>query len=245
MKHRTRTTRSGQDSASRAPTDEHDPRAQLQHELASLPSKIRTLLVRTNIASAALSAVSLALSLDVGSPTWIMTSLVAAYPWAVARLLALGASQEDAIDIAQTSIGAAIRRIETFDPSLTLDAEPLRPWLFGILRNTLLDRQRWHRTRREVPFESAPWYEISVPGHAAQVEASDLLRALRDRVDPDDWQAWRAHALEGETTREIAARTREPASVIEVRFRRVHAKLDRLLRPFGIQRKTRRRKGDK
>jgi DNA-directed RNA polymerase specialized sigma24 family protein len=95
-----------------------------------------------------------------------------------------------------------------------------------------------------VPLESAPWRDISVPGHAAQVEASDLLRALRDRVDPDDWRAWIAHALDGETTAEIVARTHEPTSVIEARFSRVHATLDRLLRPFGVQRKIRRRKGD-
>lgn len=237
-----RIARRGQEAPARA-SIEPTERARILADIARLPSSVRAVLTRAKITSAALSAVALALSLDVGSPAWIATSLVAAYPWAVARLLALGASQEDAIDIAQSSIGTALMRIETFDPSLTLDAEPLRPWLFGILRNTFLDRRRWRRTRREVPLGMAPWQDISVPGHAAQVEASDMLRALRDRVDPDDWRAWCAHALEGETTAEIGARTHEPTSVIEARFRRVHVKLDRLLRPFGVQRKTRRRKG--
>lgn len=243
MTHRTRKPRSGQDTTPRPSESAEIQRAHLRREIKRLPFQARVLLTRSHVASAALAAVAIALSLDPGSQAWIAARLVAAYPFAVGYLMRLGASLDDAQEITQASILAALSKASTFDPSRIAVGDPLRGWFKGFLLNTWRDRRRWARERFEVPLDLTLPRGLSMRDHAARVEARDLLFALHAATTPERWRAWWAYEIDREFAADIAEREQVPRSAIEWRIRCARKDFDSVLRTVGRTRRTRRSKG--
>lgn len=243
MKHRTRTTRSGQGSAAHSPAEEHDPRARIQRELASLPSKARALLARTNVLSAALTAVAVAASLDPGSQAWIATSLIASYPRALSLLMYLGESLEDAQDILQGGIIEVLSQASKFDPSRASVSDPFGAWFRGVLWRARLHHRRARRTARSRTLDLSEAPDPSVPSHEGRTEAADLLRLLELSTTPKLWRAWHSYEIEGHTTPEIAKREGISVKAAEWRIERAREDLDSVVRAAGLEIRTQRRKG--
>lgn len=242
MQHRTRTPRSGQGTTPRTTPGEDVQRARIQRELGRLPREARALLTRTHMAGAALAAVAIAVTLDPGSQAWIASRLIAAYPWALGYLLRLGASLQDAQEIAQASILEGLAKARTFDLSRVAADDPVRAWFGGFLQNIWLDRRRWRRTRREIPLDTVTG-GLSVPSHAERVEARDLLLALQAATTPERWRAWRAFEVDHDSPKAIAEREQVPASTIQWRILCARKDFDRVLRKVGCTRRTGRRTG--
>lgn len=126
-------------------------------------------------------------------------ALAALLPWAHRYVSRLGASQDEAADIAQEGLLAALESWSTFDPELGT----LRAWLTGILKNRWLDCRGRRRTRREVPLSAAEGASLARPSHEAAVMARDTLRFLSTSTPSERWSVLRARA-EGSTGFEAA-----------------------------------------
>lgn len=245
MRKRTRTVRRGQVATSRPSFTAHDPKDRIQRELSQLPRDIQDLLARSHIASAAVVAVATTLSLAPGSYAWLAAGLITSYPWAVGYLLRLGVPRQDALDIAQAAMLAALSKWSTFDAARVVSGDPIRAWFKGFLTNVCLDRFRWRRTRREVPLELAPPESLAVPGHAGRAEAADLLQRFQSATTPERWAAWWAYEVEGHAAKSIARLQGTSKSKAEWLIRCARDDLDHLLRALVRKRRTRRTKSER
>ena len=157
--------------------------------------------------------------------------------WAVRVAQAHADPQDDAADIAQAALLAALENFEAFAPD---PADPplaaVRRWLAGILEKTQLMARRFRRTRGEVPLGAAFAIDAEAlrhPGHEGQVQARSVLRAMRAATTPERWGAWYAFEAEGMTAAEIAARDRILESRVNWLVRQARLDFARVLAPQG------------
>ena len=87
-----------------------------------------------------------------------------------ARSLARDADEAD--DIVQDALVAALGKIHQFQPGTNL-----RAWLFTIIRNTFLDHRRRGRVRNHVPLDDAAIDLQAPPGQEAGVARGHLAAA--------------------------------------------------------------------
>ena len=179
---------------------------------------------------------SAALDLD-ARRAWYAAALGALEGWAVRVAQAHADPQDDAADIAQAALLAALENFEAFAPD---PADPplaaVRRWLAGILEKTQLMARRFRRTRGEVPLGAAFAIDAEAlrhPGHEGQVQARSMLRALRGATTPERWGAWYAFEAEGMTAAEIAARDRILESRVNWLVRQARLDFARVLAPQG------------
>lgn len=108
-----------------------------------------------------------------------LRALGAVFDAVAPRLLALAlhlcGNPADAEDALQQAFLSAMRRADTFDP-----ARRLEPWLAGFLANSAHNTRR-HAQRRRT--EALPDVESEDGGPVAAAERSELVTALRTRVD--------------------------------------------------------------
>lgn len=141
---------------------------------------------------------------------WHFQAIAHLEGWALRVAKAHADPDDNPHDIAQTALLAALADWQSFTPD---PSDPpvvaVRRWLAGILEKKRLMARRFRITRREVPLGTA--FDIDPealrhPGHAGEVEARSVLRALRAATTAERWIALSAHVAEGMTADEIAAR---------------------------------------
>lgn len=150
---------------------------------------------------------------------WYCAALGALEGWALRVAQAHADPLDNPNDITQEALLAALADWQAFAPD---PADPpidaMRRWLAGILEKKRLMARRFRRTRGEVPFGIAATINpeaLRHPGHAGQVEARSVLRALRAATSAERWGAWYQHAAEGRTAADIAQRAGVRASAVE------------------------------
>lgn len=117
-------------------------------------------------------------------------------------------------DIAQESMLAAIRAIDSFDWR-----RPFRPWIHRIAMNRSLDWLRKQERRRETRLDATA-FDPPSEGPTEPAEISDRVLGALDRLDPDQRVAIvMRHAL-GYTPREIGRMLDEPSGTIRARISR-------------------------
>lgn len=151
---------------------------------------------------------------DTGSHARGQEELASLIPWALAFLRKLGARDDEAADIAQEGLLAALESWSTFDP----ERGTLRGWVAGILKNDWLNYLQWRRARREVPL-SAEDESLVRPSHEGAVMARDTLRFLSTSTPSERWSVIVARA-EGWTGFEAARQERVCAKTGYDRVRR-------------------------
>lgn len=214
MSEGTRTTRSGQETASRQ--DERAPTPPLP-DLETLPPW-------------AVNACLLA-------------TLVALWTWSFGFVRRLGASHHDAEDIRQEAFAGALRNWRTFTPSPEDAPEvALRRWLCGVLLNQWRVNARFRRTRREVPLGAAFAINreaLQDPGHEGRVQAADTLRALQEATNAERWRAWWAFEADGYSVGEIADHECVSTNTIHWRIRSAREDFAAVLGFVGGSRRSR------
>jgi len=164
-------------------------------------------------------------------------AIAALQGWALRIAQAHADPQDDAADIAQAALLAALENFEVFAPD---PSDPplaaVRRWVAGILEKKRLMARRFRLTRGEVPLGSAFAIDAEAlrhPGHEGQVEARSVLGALRDATTPERWGAWYSFEAEGMTAAEIAARDRILESRVNWLVRQARQDFARVLAPQG------------
>lgn len=106
-------------------------------------------------------------------------------------VMRIGARDPD--DIVSETMLQVVRDITTFDG----DHDQLRPWIFGIARNRVIDAARRVRRRpREVPFDEAGPERVLVRDHTGEVDLASLRAAL-DLLTQEQREAlWLRYALD-------------------------------------------------
>jgi RNA polymerase sigma-70 factor, ECF subfamily len=126
-------------------------------------------------------------------------------------------------DIAQESLLAAIRALESFDRR-----RPFGPWLHRIVVNRASDFARSRALRREVAAEAAP--DRPAPGDPPPRPYSDQLAAAIARLGPEQRAVVVLRYLLDYTPGEIAALLGLPRGTVNSRLRRA---LDALAEELG------------
>ena len=126
-------------------------------------------------------------------------------------------------DIAQESMLAAIRALDTFDRR-----RPFGPWLHRIVVNRAIDFARARALRREVSAEAAA--EQAAPEPAPARPYSDELRAAIAGLGPEQRAVVVLRYLLDYTPGEIAALLEVPRGTVNSRLRRA---LDGLAQALG------------
>jgi len=149
-----------------------------------------------------------------------------------------GLQQADAEDVKQEVCAAVARQIGHFERR-----ESFRAWLFAIARNTvgkLLDRRRDRPVMigdlpaggpaENVPDrdEGAVWNEECVRRQLAWA-----ISRVRPRFDPRTWAAFRATALEGKSTAEVAKALGMTVVAVRIAKCRVSKRLKAVLEEAG------------
>jgi RNA polymerase sigma-70 factor (ECF subfamily) len=131
-------------------------------------------------------------------------------------------------DIAQESLLAAIRALDSFDRR-----SPFGPWLHRIVVNRAIDFTRARALRREVASEAAPDGQPSEPAPARPY--SDELAAAIAALGPEQRAAVVLRYLLDYTPGEIADLLDLPRGTVNSRLRRA---LDRLAEALGEEERT-------
>lgn len=126
-------------------------------------------------------------------------ALAALLPWAHRYLARHGASKDEADDIAQEAVLAALESLHSFDPHLG----SIRAWFFGVLKHRWINYQRRVLMCREVPL-SEEHESLVRPSHEDEFLARDTLRFLSRSTPSERWRVLLARAT-GATGHEAAA----------------------------------------
>ncbi len=147
----------------------------------------------------------------------------------------LGASAEDADDLVQETIIAAIEVADRWDRN-----RPLLPWLRGILtfRRAHLARAQVRRRANADPANAAAVDAVAVPGPdaAAAAQQHELTADVRDAIanlPPQYRQALRLHLLEEQSPQQIAAGLQQPRATVRVHLHRGLLQLRRALQRWS------------
>jgi RNA polymerase sigma factor (sigma-70 family) len=137
---------------------------------------------------------------------------------ALARFIRARVPESEVDDIVQSTIADALASAH----SPTEEPE-VRPWVFGIARNKIVDFFR--KSRREAPREALEADEV--PAESEPTSAQDLLRWAEREVPPDargtlDWMIREAH---GEKLETIAQEEQIPAPRVRQRVTRLRKHL--------------------
>jgi RNA polymerase sigma-70 factor (ECF subfamily) len=133
-------------------------------------------------------------------------------------------SFHDAQDAVQETSLRVLRSLDSYRPRA-----PFEHWVFTIAANVIRDALR-RRSVRQAPLPPVPEVDVLRPDQA--VEQSDdfrRLRAVLDRLDPEESAPLLLHLLHGVPPREIAAHLDIPVEHLRVRFFRAIRKIRRAL----------------
>jgi RNA polymerase sigma-70 factor (ECF subfamily) len=133
------------------------------------------------------------------------------------HLINQGRPADESENITQEVMLTVWRKAGLFDPSKS----SARTWMFAILRNRLIDRQRAIRREaaRNDAYEREPTREQSTNGGLMQETARDRLATLLAELDPDVAQVVIMSYLEGKSHGEIARETGVPLGTVKSRIR--------------------------
>jgi RNA polymerase sigma-70 factor (ECF subfamily) len=122
---------------------------------------------------------------------------------------------EEAADVLQDILLALHRARHTYDA-----ARPFEPWLFAIVRHTLVDhvRRRGRRARVEI-LSDGVLPEVAAPEAAG---SSDLLRDALARLPPTQREAFEMLQLDGLSVADAAARAGASPGALRVRAHRAY-----------------------
>lgn len=128
-------------------------------------------------------------------------------------------SRDDALDAGQDILRAMHESLSTFSFEAAVGA-----WIFGIARNKCIDLGRARAARKAHLARYAAWVESNARVTALPAETelalAETWQRVRDKIDRLDepirtWIAWR---LQGDSARDIAARTGTPPSTVKDRL---------------------------
>jgi RNA polymerase sigma factor (sigma-70 family) len=135
---------------------------------------------------------------------------------------------DDAADVVAETFLVLWRRLDSAPT-----AEQTRPWLYGIARNVMANRQRGERRRVRL---AARLKAEPVSGAADDAAgASDVVSEAMEELSPADRELLRLAAWEGLTPGELAASLGCTTSAAKTRLHRARRRLARKLDLLGIQ----------
>ncbi|MCA8943798.1 MAG: sigma-70 family RNA polymerase sigma factor [Planctomycetes bacterium] len=143
-----------------------------------------------------------------------------------ARTLVRDAATAD--DLVQTTLFAALRGAPSYDP-----AQPVVPWLIGILMNRA---RRWRRQDRRVPDPDRMAPELPLPDPCVTVEHRETKTRVADAIRrlPHNYRdVLELHLLRGLTPLEIAGHLGRSRSTVRTQLARGLARLRFELRTAG------------
>ena len=132
----------------------------------------------------------------------------------------------EAKDLVQDTFERALRRYETYDPTLSA-----RAWLYSILHNAFNDRSRRRvkTVSTEVFDPPAPREEDEAAPPAWSRITTEQLRVAVDALAPDFREVYRKHAIDGRSYRDISLELGIPENTVGTRLARAREKLRRIL----------------
>ena len=132
-----------------------------------------------------------------------------------------GAAPDALEDIVQETLLAIHRKRHTWR-----DDQPVRPWLYAIVRYKVIDAFRVRGRRVEVPIEAFAEVLPAAPD-PDPTEASDAERVI-DRLDPRAARIVRSIGLEGASVAETSAALHMTETAVRVALHRALRKLAQL-----------------
>jgi len=139
------------------------------------------------------------------------------------------ASRDDALDVVAETFATAWRR----RADMPVDADDVRPWLFGIARNCLANVSRSARRASRLGNRLADALAgTPLPDPSALTEGRAEARRVREalvELSPEDRELVTLVAWEGLTPAQVATALGVPAGTVRVRLHRARTRLRALL----------------
>ncbi|SDF50796.1 RNA polymerase, sigma subunit, ECF family [Blastococcus aurantiacus] len=134
------------------------------------------------------------------------------------------ATREDALDVVAETFATAWRRRD----DVPVDADQIRPWLFGIARRCLANTARGHRRAARLGERLADAFGETgacIPDHAGSPDEDGRLHEALELLTPDDRELVTLVAWESLTPAEAAQVLGIPAGTARVRLHRARTRL--------------------
>jgi RNA polymerase sigma-70 factor, ECF subfamily len=140
----------------------------------------------------------------------------------------VGGDPGRAQDVVQETMLRAWRRPDVLDQT----RGPVRPWLFTVARNIVIDEWRRHRTDRDVPLESGP--ETGADDGTDAVLDTWLVGEALARLTPEHRAVLEQCYYQGRTTADAAARLGIPEGTVKSRAHYALRALRLALQEMGV-----------
>jgi RNA polymerase sigma factor (sigma-70 family) len=134
---------------------------------------------------------------------------------------------DDAADVVAETFLVLWRRFDSAPP-----ADEVRPWLYGIARNVIANKQR--ATRRHERLRARLNAEVNSPRGGGWDPGSDLVFRALNELSPRDRELLRLAAWEGLTPRELSLTLGCTVNAAKIRLHRARRRLAHQLEDRGM-----------